>query len=182
MGSGSDPVTGNNLGTGQVTDDDVAFVWLNDQSQRDAAINLLTASTACPVIDPLTKIVLAPTNLICAGNGGKVTDLSKAPEKFGDPAKGRTPDIMVQPNPGVIYTTSTGRDMEHGGFAADDGHVALLVSNPALRKLTVNQHVETTQVAPSVIRALGLEPHLLDAVRKEGTAVLPRLFGPRIDD
>jgi hypothetical protein len=177
VGSGSDPVTSNNLGTGQVTDDDVAFVWLNDQSQRDAAVDLLNASTACPVINPITKIVVGSTSLICADNGGRVTDLSKSPEKFGDPAKGRTPDIMVQPNPGVIYTTSAAKDMEHGGFAPDDGHVALVVAHPMLHKSVVDRRVETTQVAPTVIQALGLEPRLLDAVRKEGTRVLPRLFG-----
>jgi hypothetical protein len=176
VGSGADPITGNNLGTGQVTDDDVAFVWLNDQSQRDAAINVLTASTACPVINPLTKVVVASTSLVCADNGGKITDLSKAPEKFGDPSKGRTPDIMVQPNPGVIYTTSTAKDMEHGGFAPDDGHVALLVSHPSLAKSIVDKRVQTTQVAPTAVQALGLDPRLLDAVRKEGTRVLPRLF------
>ena len=182
VGSGSDPITGNNLGTGQVTDDDVAFVWLNDQTKRDAAINLLVASTACPVVNPVTRIVVAPTSLICSDNGGKVTDLSKAPEKVGDPANGRTPDIMVQPNPGVIYTTSTAKDMEHGGFAADDGHVALLVSHPSLMKSSVGRRVQTTQVAPTVLQALGLEPRLLEAVRKEGTRVLPRLFTAEDDD
>ncbi len=182
VGGGSDKVTGNNLGNGQVTDDDVAFVWLNDPGQRAAALDLLTASTACPVVDPQTRVVVSPTGLVCADNGGRVTDLGKAPQPFGDPALGRTPDIMVQPNPGVIYTTSTAKDMEHGGFADDDGHVALLVSHPSLGKLVVGERVGTTQVAPTVIRALGLEPRLLDAVRKEGTPVLPHLFSGRRDD
>jgi len=31
-------------------------------------------------------------------------------------------------------------------------------------------------VAPSILRALGLDPSSLDAVRKEGTQVLPLLF------
>jgi hypothetical protein len=174
LGSGSDPITGNNLGGGQVTDDDVAFVWLNDQSQRDSAFNLLSSLTACPVVDPITKTVAVST-LICADNGGVVIDLSKEPSKFGDPRNGRTPDIMVQPNPGVIYSTSQKKDMEHGGFAADDGHLALLVSNPALERRTVTERVTTTQVAPSIVKALGVDPHALDAVRKEGTKVLPGL-------
>jgi hypothetical protein len=176
LGSGSDPVTGNNLGGGQVTDDDVAFVWLNDQSQREAAVNLLKASTACPVVDSVTKIVLKSTTLICTDDGGAVIDLSTVPGKFGDPENGRTPDIMVQPNRGVIYTTSGSKDMEHGGFAPDDGHVALLVSHPSLDRKTVTHKVHTTQVAPTVVQALGLEPKLLDAVSKEGTKVLPDLF------
>jgi hypothetical protein len=38
--------------------------------------------------------------------------------------------------------------------------------------------VETKQVAPTILRVLGLDPNKLDAVQKEGTAVLPGLsFG-----
>jgi len=98
------------------------------------------------------------------------------PSKFGNPADGRTPDFMVQPNPGVIYTKSKAKDMEHGGFAPEDGHVALLVSHPRLEAKLVKTRVETKQVAPTIIKALGLEPSMLDAVRKEGTTVLPGLF------
>jgi hypothetical protein len=32
------------------------------------------------------------------------------------------------------------------------------------------------QVAPTILRALGLDPSALDAVRSEGTHVLPDLF------
>jgi hypothetical protein len=173
--TGVDPVTGNNAFFGQTTTDDVAFIWLGDQSQRDLAVNLLQANTSCPAVDPASKVIVSGDG-ICADNGGKVIDLSKAPGKFGDPADGRTPDIMVQPNPGVIYTKSTSKDMEHGGFAPDDGHVALLVSFPGLERKVVKRRVSTKQVAPTIIKALGLKPSLLDAVRKEGTAVLPGLF------
>lgn len=181
-GGGSDPVTGNNLGKGQVTDDDVAFVWLNDPSQRATAMAVLEASTACPMVGPLDKTVAAVVPLVCTDNGGAVIDLASVPWKFGDPANGRTPDFMVQPNPGVIYTTSQAKDMEHGGFAPDDGHVALLVSHPSLESRVVARRVQTTQVAPTVIRALGLEPRLLEAVRKEGTQVLPHALGDDRDD
>jgi hypothetical protein len=83
---------------------------------------------------------------------------------------------MVQPNSGVIYSKSQAKDMEHGGFAENDGHVALLVSNPSLSKKIIDSKVGTTQVAPTIIKALGLEPSLLDAVKKEGTEVLPGLY------
>ncbi len=182
VGGGSDPITGNNVGNGQVTDDDVAFVWLNDQSQRESVKSVLTASTACPAVDPATKTVSAVLPLICADNGGAVIDLGTEPRKFGDPANGRTPDFMVQPNPGVIYTTSQAKDMEHGGFAADDGHVALLVSLPSMEQRTVTHHVKTTQVAPTVVKALGLDPRLLQSVRKEGTHVLPHAISDEGDE
>ena len=182
VGGGTDPLTGNNVGNGQVTDDDVAFVWLNDPSQRDSVKAVLTASTACAAVDPASRTVPAVLPLICADNGGAVIDLGAEPRKFGDPADGRTPDFMVQPNPGVIYTKSQAKDMEHGGFAEDDGHVALLVSLPSMENKTVTRHVKTTQVAPTVIKALGLDPRLLQAVRQEGTQVLPRAIADEGDD
>jgi arylsulfatase A-like enzyme len=51
----------------------------------------------------------------------------------------------------------------------------LLVSNPALRAITVTSFVETMQVAPTILTLLGLDPNSLDAVRIEGTPVLPGL-------
>jgi arylsulfatase A-like enzyme len=79
----------------------------------------------------------------------------------------------VLPNVGVVYTTSTKKQAEHGGFAPDDTNVMLLVSNPALSARTVISFVEAAQVAPTVLELLGHDPNELDAVRKEGTPVLP---------
>jgi hypothetical protein len=39
----------------------------------------------------------------------------------------------------------------------------------------IDQRVETTQIAPTVLRLLGLDPSELKAVRIEGTSVLPGL-------
>jgi arylsulfatase A-like enzyme len=88
----------------------------------------------------------------------------------GDP---RTPDIVVIPNIGVVYTGNLKKQSEHGGFAHDDTNVMLLVSNPEIRPRTVTSFVETSQVAPTILRILGLDPDALDAVRIEGTPVLP---------
>ena len=92
--------------------------------------------------------------------------------KFGDPAAGRTPDIIVQPNPGVIYTDSKKKDAEHGGNAPDDSHVALLVSLPSLSMQTNATAIVTTQVAPTILSSLKLDPMLLNSVKLEGTPVL----------
>ena len=81
----------------------------------------------------------------------------------------------MQPNVGVVYTGSSKKQAEHGGFAQDDTNVMLLVSNPDFAASTVTSFVETTQVAPTVLQALGLDPDSLDAVQKEGTPVLPGL-------
>jgi hypothetical protein len=88
----------------------------------------------------------------------------------GDP---RTPDIIVTPNVGVIYTGSSKKQEEHGGFAHDDINVMLLVSNPRFNAKTVTAEVQTAQIAPTILKALGLDPYSLDAVRQEGTSVLP---------
>jgi hypothetical protein len=90
----------------------------------------------------------------------------------GDP---RTPDIIVTPNIGVIYTGSSKKQEEHGGFAHDDTNVMLLVSNPSFRAKTVTAEVQTAQVAPTILQALRLDPDSLVAVRIEGTPVLPAL-------
>jgi arylsulfatase A-like enzyme len=60
-------------------------------------------------------------------------------------------------------------------FAHDDTNVIMLVSNPGLQAGIVTSFVETTQVAPTILQALGLDPGSLDAVQKEGTPVLPGL-------
>jgi hypothetical protein len=91
----------------------------------------------------------------------------------GDP---RTPDIVVAPNIGVTYTGSASKQAEHGGFAFDDTNVILLVSNPGIQARTITSWVETMQVAPTILQLLDLDPNSLDAVRTEGTTVLPGLF------
>jgi arylsulfatase A-like enzyme len=87
----------------------------------------------------------------------------------------RTPDIIVTPNIGVTYSGSTSKLSEHGGFAHDDTNVMLLVANPSIARSTVHAAVETTQIAPTVLSVLGLDPRELDGVREEGTAALPAI-------
>jgi hypothetical protein len=59
------------------------------------------------------------------------------------------------------------------GGAPDDTHVGLLLSLPGTDARQVGSPVETTQVAPTILRALGLDPRALEAVRKEHTRTLP---------
>jgi hypothetical protein len=102
-------------------------------------------------------------------------------EIFGDPTWGdpvaaaRAPNAFIQPNWGVIYSGSGGKVAEHGGGSLDDTNVALLVSHPKLERRSIDGHVWTKQVAPTILRALGLDPRALDAVRTEGTTELPGL-------
>ncbi|HET7542246.1 MAG TPA: hypothetical protein VFK05_20400 [Polyangiaceae bacterium] len=96
---------------------------------------------------------------------------------FGNPSKDpHTPDVVVQPQHGVVYSLSKKKNAEHGGFADDDAHFGLLTSNPSLVASVVAHEVHTKQVAPTIVPALGLGPEALDAVRVEHTRVLPDLF------
>ena len=145
--------------------DDVGLIWLRDRNQRTAVVQTLKANLSCN----------APG--ICAdGSQAYILYGAALAERFGDPANGRTPDIIVQPNPGVIYTSSTKKDEEHGGNAPDDSHLGLLVSYPGLhRARTVTDTVGTKQVAPTILGLLGANPRLLHAVVAENTGVLPGL-------
>jgi hypothetical protein len=163
----SDP--NNGLG---LAEDDISQIWLADSSRTgDAVTALENASTAIG----LGQIYYgASINTIFNPPGvpehpGPCCKLREG----GDP---RTPDIVVIPNVGVVYTGNLKKQSEHGGFAWDDTNVMLLVSNPRMEARTVNSFVETAQVAPTVLKLLGLDPDALDAVRQEGTPVLPSLF------
>jgi Type I phosphodiesterase / nucleotide pyrophosphatase len=143
----------------QETADDVALIWLANQSQLGTALAVLESDRA-------------------HGNHGRIEKIYSGEElvdKFGNPALGRTPDMIIQPIPGTIYSKSSAKIAEHGGFSEDDTHVLLVVSNAKLERKVVDDRVENRQVAPTILKALGLEPEKLDAVRNEGTRTLPGL-------
>jgi hypothetical protein len=160
-------LTDANVNPAFVVDDDVALIWMNPATQA--------ADTA--------KGVAALKASIMNGNPAHIqTVLSGDPlrDQFGNPATDpRTPDIIVQPIPGTIYSHSTAKVMEHGGFAEDDTHVALLtvsganIDNDQGGGATITQPVRTYQVAPTILSDLGLNPKKLDSVRIEGIQVLP---------
>jgi hypothetical protein len=83
----------------------------------------------------------------------------------------RVPDFIAVTDHGVICTGGT-KLAEHGGFSDDDRNVALLLSAPAIRPQIVETLSYTTQIAPTILSALGLDPSLLIGVQKEGTPVL----------
>lgn len=141
----------------QLTEDDVALVWLQNTADTAAATSALRAGQPGAFI----QSIYSGTGLTL-GFPNPTTD-------------SRVPNIIIQPEVGVIYSNSTGKDAEHGGFAQDDVNVALILSNPAFEADTLQTPVQTTQVAPTILKALGLSPHRLNAVELEGTQVLPGL-------
>jgi hypothetical protein len=159
---------------GHLQTDDVGLLWLQDQTKATAAIAALQTNAALMHADTL------PAGTIFTSS---ITSGAALSAIFGDPtssdpiAAARAPNGFIQPNLGVIYSSSSKKISEHGGGSSNDTGVALLVSLPGLGSVPpVSTAVGTTQVAPTILRALGLEPKLLQAVSKENTAVLPGLF------
>jgi hypothetical protein len=149
---------------GFVQDDDIALIWLQDQSQTAAAATYLNANANALFIDE-----------VMAGHEINL--------KFNSPlTDNATPDILVQPIYGTVYTHSMAKNAEHGGFSFGDTNVGLIVSNPSLHSRVVKTPVATSQVAASLLKALGIDPSELQAVRREATEVLPFLFNTREDD
>jgi Type I phosphodiesterase / nucleotide pyrophosphatase len=147
------------------TEDDVSLVWLNSTCTTASAVSLL--ETQSPVTGNIAGI-----GQIFWGQG--ITQIFNSPglPPSADP---RTPDILVTPNVGTTYSGSTKKLAEHGGFAHDDVNVMLLLSNPSFEPMTITAPVETLQIAPTILKALGLDPNQLQAVQKEHTPVLPSL-------
>jgi hypothetical protein len=139
------------------TEDDVSLLWLNSSSNTDAAVQIIEQNGSATGVG-LGQIYYGPSLKL----------------NYNDPTVDpRTPDIIVTPNVGVTYSGSTKKLEEHGGFSHDDTNVVLLVSNPRFAARTVSAEVGTAQVAPTILKALHIDPNALDAVRAEGTSVLP---------
>ncbi len=159
------------------TEDDISQLWLSpgnttvSASANTTAVGVLENNAATAGIGE----IFYGTSLTTMFNAPGVPNVNGpccALLPGGDP---RTPDIIVAPNIGVTYTGSSKKQAEHGGFAFDDTNVMLLVSNPSIHAQTNDSFVETKQVAPTILSLLGLDPNSLQAVRAEGTPVLPGL-------
>jgi hypothetical protein len=145
--------------------DDGSLIWLTDPSLAPAVVANLSL--------PANQAALGIQEIF---SGQALRN------KFDNPgADPRTPDIVLKVNTGVIFTGGS-KLSEHGGFNEDDVHTALLVANPALSHAVVKAAVSNQQVAPTIIKALGLNPDELDAVRKEQIQPLPFLFSGRNDN
>jgi arylsulfatase A-like enzyme len=146
---------------GFVNDDDIAVIWLQGQNVSNRQVqDYLNTNAEAVFIDEVM--------------GG--ADLTL---RFNDPKHdSRTPDIIVRPKYGTVYTGSTAKNAEHGGFGYSDTNVGLIVSNPGLHARVLKTPVVTSEVAPTILRVLGLDPQNLKSVREEKTEVLPGLRDP----
>ncbi len=156
----------------QVADDDGLLWWLSDRSQPAAAFvqNYLWTHTVPAVNYAGQTITVQHSGLeqIFAGQQSALF--------FGvsdsDP---HHPDVFGISQVGTIFTTGS-KIAEHGGDSPGDRHVPLVVYAPGTVRPGLSRNwVETTQVAPTILKLLGLSPSSLQAVQREGTPVLPGL-------
>ncbi|WP_370643594.1 alkaline phosphatase family protein [Amycolatopsis sp. DSM 110486] len=155
----------------QSTDDDALLLWLTDRSAAATtfAKNYLLARSGTG-----NGVTGAPKPFVHSGLTTAHAGADAA-RYFGvRPGDDRVPDLVGLTVPGVVFTGGQSKIAEHGGAAADDRSVPLVVGGTG-RGLSVGAAVETTQIAPTILRLLRLDPRSLAAVRAEGTRVLPEL-------
>jgi Type I phosphodiesterase / nucleotide pyrophosphatase len=139
-------------------DGDLASIWLKDHRETSKVVALLSR----PENESATDV-----EEILAGESLKLM--------FKDPLHDpRMPDIVLVPRLGGLYLEADTKFIaEHGGFHKQDINVALLLAGPGVQPEVIKTPVQTAQVAPTVLQALGLNPEALQAVQKERTQVLP---------
>jgi hypothetical protein len=149
-------------------DDDGMLLWLSDRSKTatEYASNfLLNYANGAASVDgkPVTSAGLSQVYV-----GAAAAQLMGVAQS--DP---RVPDVIGIAQYGVVYTGHKAKIAEHGGNHTEDRNVPILMAVPgASGGAAVTKPVETTQIAPTILKLLGLDPHELEAVRIEGTQPL----------
>ena len=172
----------------QATEDDVALIWLKDQSKIASVTSYLQSLTQ---LTPCTSAAsgsatVAPTcnpGIANVYSGSSAYQAGLAPSTQPD---NRTPDVFVQALPGYIFVgnpTKGKKIAEHGAiFNRDATNIALVVGGAGLSSPYIGTNnstqVKTTQIAVTVLQALGLDPTLLKGAQIEHTTGLPGLNLP----
>ncbi len=155
-------------------DDDAMLWWLSNRSaaaEKFAKSYLLGHSAPAGTINDPKGV--HSTTVAHSGLTSVVTG-TKADALFGAPANDpHAPDMVGIARHGVVYTGGVKKIAEHGGAAADDRAVPLVVFGAGARAAHYRRHVATTQIAPTILQLLGLNPRALDGVRADHTRVLP---------
>jgi hypothetical protein len=141
------------------------LIWLKDQTRTQEVVEALKAANP------------AVTGIDAGATGQGVLWGTALAALYPDPlTDSRTPDIILLPTPGTVYTppvaTAT-KIADHGGFGNDDVHVALLVSFPRMPRKTIDDAVETRQIACTILKALAMDCDGLESQRVEPSKPLP---------
>jgi hypothetical protein len=153
------------------------LIWLKDQSKTAAVVAAFQANQALPPSDPANA---------------HIQSILSGPElaaQFADPTTdSRAPDLILGPIPGTVYVAPVvlggvqtwSKIADHGSFYGDDTHVGLLVSNPHFAPETINDAVETRQIACTILTALGLNCADLQSQTLEPSTFLPHDTTPPV--
>ena len=172
-------------------DDDGVLLWLNDRSDnatkfaKDFLSNYTTGTLDHGITVPAgissdsksKAFTSAGLKEIYAGNDAASFIAGKSISAIED----RTPDVIGIAQEGSVYAGALNpgdklkKIAEHGGNATPDRAVPIVVSGADIGHHTVSAHVDTIQIAPTILHLLGLNPEELKAVKIEGTKVLPEL-------
>jgi hypothetical protein len=159
------------------TDDDLwqSYLSVKTQAAADFVKNYLWNHSATAVLynnDGVNR----GTEQVAHSGLAQIYAGHEAAAFFGVPySDPRYPDVFGRVQVGTVYTGGS-KIAEHGGDNPGDRDVPLLVYAPGrVPHSTVHSWVETTQVAPTILRLLGLDPNALEAVQEEGTKVLPSI-------
>ena len=172
--------------------DTSSLLFLKNKADVQKAVALLNAKnysfdTAKDLVSDPTGNTLFSTE-DAAAQGTVLFGQGIVNAGLGDPIAGdRTPDIVVELNTGYFFGNATKKRSEHGGFTDADTHVALIAGSAglssSLQGATDTHKVSTTQIAPTILEALGLDPKALQGVQLDGTQDLginPTAFLPTL--
>jgi hypothetical protein len=154
--------------TQQAADFVKSYLWNHDA----LGVNYANTGASCPY--PVPATIPAGCTLVHHSGLARIYAGHEAARFFGVPySEPDYPDVFGRVQVGVVYTGGT-KIAEHGGNNPGDRDVLMVVYAPGnVRPASSGRWVETTQVAPTILQLLGLNPRALDAVQIEGTQVLP---------
>ena len=142
-----------------VSGGDVGMIWLSDPSMTTAVVKAYGDRSAALGIQEIYS-------------GAKLGLTLNSPDQDT-----RMPDIILQPELGVAWVSPADTAPAiYGGMQDEDTHVALLVAGSQLISRVDKTWVPTSQVAPPLLRALGIEKFDLQALHREHTPALPGIF------
>ena len=161
-------------------DDDGVLLWLNYRTKTatDFATQFIlnysgtgvgSDAAGNKISKPFTNAGVDPKQIYAGANAASFIGV--------DPADDRYPDVIGVAKTGSVYAGGKlSKIAEHGGNNNNDRHVPILVSGPGIKSgQVVTTAVHTTQIAPTILHLLGLNPNELQAVVAEKTPVLNNL-------
>lgn len=137
----------------------MSMIWLNDPSKMPAVVNAFRMQYNLLGIDTISAGASLPLRY-------------NSPEQ--DP---RMPDILLQGKTGILWTDPESTALSgHGSLSNEDIHVPVLISGPGLDGRIDKTEVPTTQIAPAILKSLGMDKFGLQALHQEHTPAIPDIF------